>query len=113
MVTGKNKSEACILIIDDEPDICELVRLTLEDAGHEILVRQNGQAGLQAFHENREKIDLILLDIAMTGVSGLDVLEQVRSMGSQTPVIFMSGYINNSAEATGLGAIDYINNHSC
>ncbi|MBL4580486.1 MAG: response regulator [Gammaproteobacteria bacterium] len=100
--------EAQILVIDDDPDICALVQLTLQHEGHKVLTALTDLEGLQAFNENIDTIKLVLLDIALPGVSGVDVLEKLLKIDSSIPVIFMSAYIEDKAEASSFGAIDAI-----
>jgi DNA-binding response OmpR family regulator len=66
-----------ILIVDDEEDIVNLVRLILEDAGYQVGIVTDGRDAMQKL-EN-EKFDLILLDIMMPFISGWEVLEEMRS----------------------------------
>jgi DNA-binding response OmpR family regulator len=65
-----------ILIVDDEDDILNLVRLILEDAGFECETARNGKEGLNAIHQ--QKFDLVLLDIMMPVLTGWEVLRYLR-----------------------------------
>lgn len=102
------KAGALILVVDDDPDICALVQLTLQHEGYEVLTTQTGKEGLEAFRENSNTIKLALLDIALPGVSGVDVLAQFKEIEPSIPVIFMSAYIEDKSEASSFGAIDAI-----
>lgn len=62
----------------------------------------------QAFRKNSAKINLVLLDIALSGVSGVDVLNQLKKIEPSVPVIFMSAYIEDKSEAISFGAVDAI-----
>ena len=66
-----------ILVVDDEEDILNLVRLILEDAGYQVRIETDGRDALKKLDE--EKFDLILLDIMMPFLSGWEVLEAMRS----------------------------------
>lgn len=97
-----------ILVIDDERDITDIVKDTLEDRGYEVQVRHTADTGLAAFREESQDISMVLLDIALQGESGIDTLEQIRQISTDTPVVFMSGYIAGESEAKVLGASDVL-----
>lgn len=67
--------ESVVLIVEDEPDVAETYRLWLEDA-YDVLVAENGDAGLEKLDEH---VDVVLLDRMMPGLSGGEVLEEIRS----------------------------------
>jgi len=98
-----------ILIVDDEPDIRQLVSEILEDEGYEVAVAENAE---EAKHLRRQRRpDLILLDIWMPGEDGISLLKSWQQAGAlSSPVIMMSGHgtIETAIEATRLGAYDFI-----
>ena len=104
MENSSSNSHRSILVIDDNPEMAEVIRLTLEEMGHTVIERHDGGAGLQAFQDAPNSIDLILLDVAMGDMNGIDVLTGVRAVSDSVPVIFVSGYIQSKAEALSLGA---------
>jgi diguanylate cyclase (GGDEF)-like protein len=96
-----------ILIIEDETDILQLLRSLLEGEGYRVLTAGNGREGLDRFHENAP--DLILTDVRMPVMDGIEVLREVKTKESDTEVIILTGH---SDEATAidclrLGAYDY------
>ena len=97
-----------VLVIDDERDICELVRLSLESLGFEVLTGFSGEAGLQVVQDRGNDIQLILLDLAMPGLNGVDVLAKIRKDHPNLPVIIMSGYVADKSEVSALGANDVL-----
>ncbi|MBT8420590.1 MAG: sigma-54 dependent transcriptional regulator [Gammaproteobacteria bacterium] len=100
---------AHILIVDDEPDIRNLLKEILEDEGYEVSVAENGESARQARRARRP--DLILLDIWMPDTDGITLLKEwSESSRLNTPVIMMSGHgtVETAVEATRLGAYDYI-----
>ncbi len=103
-----NNSSGLILVIDDERDICELVQLTLEGLGFEVLLGYSGEEGLELIRSSKHEIQLILLDLAMPGLSGVDVLGIVKKEFPDVPVIIMSGYISDKSEVAALGATDVL-----
>lgn len=98
-----------IMVVDDEPDIRQLVSEILEDEGYKVVVAENA-AKARELHRSR-KPDLILLDIWMPGQDGISLLKEWRENDSLCcPVIMMSGHgtIETAVEATKLGAYDFI-----
>ena len=103
-------TQAHILVVDDDPDIRELVRDILEDEGHQVSVAENGESARTIFA--RETPDLVLLDIWMPDVDGITLLREWSSGrgGLDCPVIVMSGHgtLETAIEATRLGAHDFV-----
>ena len=102
-------SQAHILVVDDEPDIRELVSEILEDEGYEIAVAENGEAARAQFA--RRTPDLVLLDIWMPDVDGITLLREWSSgNGLECPIVVMSGHgsVETAIEATRLGAHDFV-----
>ena len=79
-----------ILLVDDDQGIQLLYRGELEDDGYEVISAYNGEEALQKFNE--EKPDLVILDINMPGMNGIEVLRQMKEMNSRLPVILCSAY---------------------
>lgn len=101
-------SQAHILIVDDEPDIRELVSEILEDEGYRVSVAEDGAAARLAF--SREEPDLVLLDIWMPDVDGISLLKEWSAGGMRCPVVIMTGHgsVETAVEATRLGAHDFV-----
>src|SRR6478672_5001277 len=97
-----------ILVVDDEVAIRESLRMTLEYEGYECILASTGQEALSLVE--RETPDLVLLDVKMPGMDGIDVLERLRAMNEALPVIVVSGHgtISTAVEATKKGAFDFI-----
>jgi len=89
-----------ILVIDDEPTIRLLVRLTLEREGHQVLEAPEGAAGLELAEMCRP--DLILLDMALPGSSGIEVAKRIES---STPVLLLTGVAPETASEADVPAI--------
>jgi len=97
-----------ILTIDDESRFRESLRNYLEDYDYQVVEAENGRVGLRIFAERRP--DLVLVDLRMPEVDGLEVLKGVREASPDTPIIVVSGtgLISDVAEALRLGAWDYL-----
>lgn len=80
-----------VLVIDDDRVVRDLARLALGRSGYKVLLASGGQQGLQIFRENEQEISLILLDMSMPGMNGMETLAQLRKF-SDTQVLVMSGY---------------------
>ena len=83
-------SKKKIMIVDDEDAIRLLYKEEFEDEGYEVAVCENGQAALDSFE--KEKPDLVVLDIAMPGMSGLEVLGKIKEISPSTPAIMSTAY---------------------
>lgn len=79
-----------ILIIDDDDDIRGMFVDLLSEEGYEVIARKNGTEGLQAFNESN--FDLVLCDLVMPGIGGIEVLRKIRE-DSKVPCIILSGQI--------------------
>ncbi|MCG8605465.1 sigma-54 dependent transcriptional regulator [bacterium] len=97
-----------ILIIDDEPKMCKVLRFALEPDGHTVATAESAEMGLEVFEEN--DFDLVITDLKMPGRDGLFVLGQVKQKRPQTEVIMMTAYATaqNAVEAMKKGAYDYV-----
>jgi two-component system nitrogen regulation response regulator NtrX len=97
-----------ILVIDDEAAIRDSLRMTLEYEGYEFLGAATGQEGLAL--AERESPDLVLLDVKMPGMDGLEVLDRLRAANDTVPVVVISGHgsISTAVDATKKGAFDFI-----
>ncbi|MFA7348805.1 MAG: sigma-54 dependent transcriptional regulator [Desulfurivibrionaceae bacterium] len=97
-----------ILIIDDEASIRETLSGILADEGFQTLSAEDGQQGLSLLED--EPVDLVLLDIWMPGLDGMEVLKRIKESQPELPVIMISGHgtIETAVQATKMGAYDFI-----
>lgn len=97
-----------IMIVDDEPSILQSLEGLLTDEGFEVSTAPNGYAALQ--HVQTDAPDLILLDIWMPGLDGLETLKEIKKDNPHIQVIMITGHgtIDTAVQATKLGAFDFI-----
>ena len=97
-----------ILIVEDNKDMQFILKNVLEAAGYKIISTGNGQRAL--LEAKKKRPDLVLLDMRLPGMNGLDVLKKIRNVFPQIYVIMMTAYtdVNDAVEAMKLGAYDYI-----
>ena len=99
---------ARVLIIDDEQGVRSSLRGLLEDEGHQVVEASSGEAGIRAVTENDP--DVVMLDLYLGGIDGLEVLARLSESGFPFPVIMMSGQadLEQAVEATRLGAMTFL-----
>ena len=97
-----------LLIVDDEPQIIQVVAGILQDEGFEVTTAPDGETALKL--AAAEPPDLVLLDINLPGLDGLEVLSELKKRQPWLPVIMISAYgsVENAVKATRLGAYDFI-----
>ncbi|MBU0575322.1 MAG: response regulator, partial [Proteobacteria bacterium] len=99
-----------IMVIDDEQIMRDGCARILSEHGWSVLPAENGSVGLAELQESPKEIDIILLDLMMPGMSGMEVLEKVQALDDTLPVIIITGYatVASAVEAMKKGAYDFI-----
>lgn len=95
-----------ILVVDDERNICELYRRELQDEGYSVSVANSGGEALSAIE--RDPPDLIVLDIQMPGMDGIEALERILGRDKGIPVILNTAYSQYKDDYTTWGAESYV-----
>lgn len=97
-----------ILIIEDDKAIVDILKMILEQDGYQIDHAYNGPTGIQKFKES--KPDVVLLDIKMPRMDGIEVLQEIKNINEKPIVIMISGHgtIETAVQTTKLGAYDFI-----
>ncbi len=97
-----------VLVIDDEAIVRDSIVAYLEDSGFDVLEADNGPAGVECFHSQRP--DIVLCDLRMPNMDGLEVLSKINQLSPNTPFIVVSGagVMADVVEALRLGASDYL-----
>src|SRR4051794_6555132 len=97
-----------VMVVEDDPAIAQMVSLQLELSGYRTHVERDGLAALEAIR--RERPDVVLLDIGLPGLDGIQVCRQLRAAGDWTPVLFVTARDDEVDRVVGLelGADDYV-----
>ena len=99
---------AQILVAEDQPDIRDLLVMNLQQAGHEVTAVADGVAALAS--QNEQASDLLILDLMMPGLDGLEVCKALRARGRNTPILMLTAKSTELDRVLGLelGADDYL-----
>lgn len=98
-----------VLVIDDDKELCALMKKCIEQEGLSAIVAYGGKAGLQLLEDNRDKCCLVILDVMMPGLDGFHVLQKIRET-SNVPVLMLTAKSDEDDKVFGLrlGADDYL-----
>jgi DNA-binding NtrC family response regulator len=96
-IEGIRRKNASILIVDDDEDLREITGMVLQDAGFRIRMAANGREGFDAY--TRGGIDLVVSDLHMPEMSGLEMLEAIKKLDPKAKVIMCSGGANDNEVA--------------
>jgi DNA-binding response OmpR family regulator len=102
------KSKATILLVEDDKNLGIVIRDFLEMSDYQVILKENGKIGLDAF--NKGVYDLVLLDIMLPMLDGFSVAEEIRKSNKEVPIIFMTAKAMKEDKFKGfqIGADDYI-----
>ena len=97
-----------ILVADDEADLCNVLKKTLTKEGYQVLTANTGRRVLTLL--KKERIRLLLLDLKMPGMGGIEVLRKLRKNNPTLSVVILTahGSLSSAREAMELGAVDYL-----
>ncbi len=103
-----NEETARILVVDDEGAIRYSITKTLQRVGYQVEAAASGEEALEQLE--KQEFDVVLTDIRMPGISGVDLLARIKDKSTDTSVILMTGYasLNSAVESLRLGAHDYL-----
>jgi DNA-binding NtrC family response regulator len=101
-------SKPRVLIIEDDPDGCRSVAEAVEDADCEAVTATTGEQGVRRFMEGG--FDVVLSDLMLPGIDGLEVLRRIRKVNKDVPVLIMTAYgtVSSAVDALKTGAYDYV-----
>jgi CheY-like chemotaxis protein len=96
---GKQESRGVVLLVEDEPRVRAQARRLLQRSGYEVIEASDGGEGKRLFAERQDDIDVVVTDVVMPIMGGVDMVATLRAARSELPVVFVSGY---TAEEQGL-----------
>jgi PAS domain S-box-containing protein len=91
-----------VLVAEDEPDVRKLTKTVLEEFGYTVIEAVNGEDAINKFMENRDKIQLLLLDVIMPKKNGKEVYEEIKKIKPDMKALFISGYTSNFIHKKGI-----------
>lgn len=100
---GAGEFHGTALIIDDEEYVLRMVKRALEGQGFDTLTSKGAKDGLNLFRQHHHNLKVVLLDLTMPHMNGVDVFRQIRQLNQETPIILMSGYNEKRATAQFVG----------
>jgi len=108
MATLTKENTSSILIVDDDQNVLQVLEARLQSSGFFIFKAENGVDALRLLKEN--KIDLMISDMKMPGMSGMEVMTKARELHPGLPIIFLTAYgsIPDAVKAVKAGAVDYL-----
>jgi CheY-like chemotaxis protein len=86
-----HRDRGAILVVDDEPSVLTLLKITLEKSGFRVVVASNGAEALAKFEAMQDQIRVVITDIAMPGMSGLDLIPSIRKFDTAVDIIATTG----------------------
>jgi CheY-like chemotaxis protein len=84
---------ASVLLVDDERFLLDFVSMVLRQAGHDVLSASNGVEALMIYSSYRSNIDLVLTDVLMPSMNGVELAGRLRALNPELPILLMSGFI--------------------
>jgi PAS domain S-box-containing protein len=94
---GRGGTECIVLVVDDEASVRQVARITLEEAGHEVLLAEHGEAAVELLRRHAERIGVVLLDLTMPVLSGPETAEALRRIRPDLPILVTTGYAEQQA----------------
>jgi two-component system chemotaxis response regulator CheY len=109
---GGQETKGRVLIVDDEPDVRKVVRMTLEKAGYNVIEAEDGEKAIEAINqgENPLILDVIISDIRMPKINGVEAINYFQQQWPRVPLIVLTGFPDMEM-ATGFlrkGVVDYL-----
>jgi len=96
-VPSRNNGAPCVLVVDDEESVRDMVRRMLEHAGYKVLSAADGVDGVQVFAEKSSEVSVVLLDLMMPRMNGEETFRELRRLNANVKIILSSGYGRETA----------------
>jgi PAS domain S-box-containing protein len=94
----KETSNKTVLLIDDEPSLCEISETVLKQLGYQVFTFLDGHLAIDYFIKHRNEIDIIVTDYSMPAITGPEVIAKIRGFDTQIPIILLTGFSNLATE---------------
>jgi two-component system chemotaxis response regulator CheY len=112
LFSGSKSGNGLVLIVDDEPDIRKVVRLTLQKAGYDVIEAENGEKAIELIKtgENPLVLDVIICDIRMPKINGVEAIAYFCKEWPRVPLIVLTGFpdIEMATSFMRQGVVDYL-----
>lgn len=109
---GSRPSLGLILVVDDEPDIRTVVRMTLEKSGYDVIEAENGEQAIEEIQkgENPLILDVAIMDIRMPKINGVDAITYFREQFPKVPIVVLTGFpdVDMATSLLKQGVVDYL-----
>jgi two-component system chemotaxis response regulator CheY len=109
---GGSETNGRVLVVDDEPDIRKVVKMTLNKAGYDVLEAENGEKAIEVINtgENRLMLDVIICDIRMPKINGAEAIAYFQREYPRVPLIVLTGFPDTEMATSFLrqGVVDYL-----
>ncbi len=83
---------ARVLVVDDEEQVCKLVQQMLEKSGYKVMAASGGAEAIALYQKHSDSIDVLIMDLKMQDMTGVEAFEALRHLGCKVPAILSSGY---------------------
>ena len=103
---GDLRGSGVILVVDDDPTVCEVSRAMLERHGYQVCVATDGVEGLDAYRRERDAVQLAVIDLTMPRMGGEELVAAIRAIDSDLPIVLMSGF--SESEVSGRFAPGFV-----
>jgi len=90
---GRPKGSPHVLFVDDEPQMRQVVRSSLEGAGYRVTTCSHATEAMAFYREHHHDVDLVIVDMLMPGMSGLDALKRMKSVDPEARIVLASAYV--------------------
>ncbi len=109
---GGGTSNGCVLVVDDQPDVRKVVRMTLEKAGYNVLEAEDGEKAIEKINEgeNPLTLDVIISDIRMPKINGVEAINYFQQQWPRVPLIGLTGFpdLDMATSFMKKGIVDYL-----
>ncbi len=99
---AENPEQETILVTEDEKIVRDLVATILKEQGYQVLTASDGQEAIRVFRERKDRIDLLLTDMVMPGMSGPELAQALIQLQPALKILYMSGYTEYAAGNQGI-----------